>query len=200
MITMAEPVLFAPTAKACWERRDQPKDDWRDKCWFGESAEDCTCGRCGPRYQVEAFYLDVEVKETVSCDDLERKLEESVKDAMVSYDDKGICLTLCGLYRQLCPGKGLYSVLVTTAAYCVAHRLVRGLADGLRHLQPDGAAEAVVDIAGYGPSGDPVVESLFCFWAGQCLHKAWLVFLSDDCTRFSSREAHLTNLGLSPIS
>lgn len=122
-------------------------------CFFGNPAEDCLCGRCGARHQVEAFYLDVEVKESVSQDDLERVLKACIQEAMVSYrDDLGYEPALCGYYRQLGPGKGSYSAFVTSGGQCVATRLVRAVPDALRPLQPDGAAPATVDIAGYGLS------------------------------------------------
>ncbi|KJZ67961.1 hypothetical protein HIM_12650 [Hirsutella minnesotensis 3608] len=175
---------------------DEREKALSQSCWFGRPAEDCPCGRCALHYQVSAFYLEVETTGTVGRGDLQRRLEECLDEegVMASYPTgEGVLLKLCGFYRPLRSGKRLYSVFATMAALCVQDRLVRSITGGLRDLQPDGAAPAQVDVAGFGPHGQVAQLFRLGFWMGQRQQMALPFHMPDDHVPFGSREDVLSN-------
>lgn len=165
------------------------------ECLFASPMEDCVCGPCSGRFQLQAFYLEVETRDSVSRDQLERRLHGAVQATLVSYiADKGVTLALCGHYRHTTPGKGLYSVFVTMTADCAIDWLINTLGEKLRDLQSEGSPSPTVDVTGYGRSGDMVDASAFWTWVSQCMRKARPPILPQDAVRFGSRENVMLNL------
>ncbi len=190
------------TSTASSEARREPFEratgtEPTSECLFASPMKDCVCGPCSGRFQLEAFYLEVETRDSVSRDQLERKLYDAVQATLVSYiADKGVTLALCGHYRDTTPGRGLYSVFVTMTAECVIDWLVNTLVEKLRDLQPEGSPPPTVDVTGYGRSGDTVDASAFWTWLEQCMRKARPHILPQDAVRFGSRENVMVNLKL----